>query len=212
MKNTIENKVISQITLCDIQNKIDYFQQVIQRTLVYIKKTKMQEIIGMIDITITFTTLLDLSKQLNKLKTASDSSVIILTLQYINNELSAIFKLYGTERLEDLMQICFGYKYITLEAEGVSKYEVLNNYFHPIYYKLININSETDQKTHSISSTTKSLDCFEIESSVKIFFIKIYGIKVLISNKQTNTHMMLYGTIDDIYIDFLYNDFIIVSI
>ena len=65
MKNTIENKVISQITLCDIQNKIDYFQQVIQRTLVYIKKTKMQEIIGMIDITITFTTLLDLSKQLN---------------------------------------------------------------------------------------------------------------------------------------------------
>ena len=40
MKNTIENKGISQNTLCDIQNKIDYFQQVIQRTLVYIKKTK----------------------------------------------------------------------------------------------------------------------------------------------------------------------------
>ena len=69
MKNTVDPPVISQTTLCDIQNKIEYFQQVIQRTLVYIKKTKMQEILGMMDITITFTTLLDLSKQLNKLKT-----------------------------------------------------------------------------------------------------------------------------------------------
>ena len=208
MKNTIENKGISQNTLCDIQNKIDYFQQVIQRTLVYIKKTKMQEILGMIDITITFTKLLELSKQLHKLKTITDQSVIILTLQYVNNELSAIFKLYGTERLEDLMQICFGYKYITPEPEDLSKYEVLNNYFHPIYYKLIHINSEIEQHTHNITPTTKSLDCFEIESSVKMFFIKIYGMKVLISNKQTNTHMMLYGIIDDIYIDFLHNDFI----
>ena len=127
---------------------------------------------------------MELSKQLHKLKTITDQSVIILTLQYVNNELSAIFKLYGTERLEDLMQICFGYKYITPEPEDLSKYEVLNNYFHPIYYKLIHINSEIEQHTHNITPTTKSLDCFEIESSVKMFFIKIYGMKVLISNKQ----------------------------
>ena len=40
--------------------------------------------------------------------TKTNTDVLINNLQIINNELSGLFKTFGTENLEDLLLICFG--------------------------------------------------------------------------------------------------------
>ena len=96
-----------------IERKMAFFQDTIQRTILHVQKNKMLDIIGVSELNNCINTLFELSKSIKDITEASINSNtdgVINTLQYINNELSTLFKLFGTELFEDLLWVCFGNK------------------------------------------------------------------------------------------------------
>jgi hypothetical protein len=140
----------------------------------------------------------------------TDNNVLLNYLQNINNELSSVLKIYGTESLDDLLLICFGNnnKVVYSEEEQL-KFDILKKYFHPISYKLA---KKEDVKSSNKSETNEekipNMSCYDISNSYKQFHIKVYGAKLLIHNSLTKKSLAIFGIVDDMVIDFLNNDFI----
>ena len=213
-----ENNQKNEDIVLLVEKKVDYFKDLIQKTIIHVQKNKYINILGLNEVNSCVDKLGEITKkievmmELNKLTPNTD--VLINNLQIINNDLSSLFKLFGTESLEDLLLICFGNnnKITTTELEN-SKFDLLKKYFHPISYKLItkNDDSKTNKKKpneEQIEDKTKNLDCFEILSNYKQFHIKIYGMKVYIYNSSLKKGLMVYGIIDDVIINFLNNKYV----
>ena len=93
-----------------VEKKIDFFKDVIQKTIINIQKNKVLDILGVGDVSTCIEKLGELSdklKELDELKKTNQEN-LINGLQLVNNELSGILKNYGTDSLEDLLLICFG--------------------------------------------------------------------------------------------------------
>ena len=96
-----------------IERKIAFFQDTIQRTILHVQKNKMLNIINVSEMNNCINVLFDLSKILNEIGTLDqenplNTDAVINKLQNINNELSTLFKMIGTELFEDFLWICFG--------------------------------------------------------------------------------------------------------
>lgn len=208
-----------------IYKKIAFFKDVIQKTVLHVQKNKQFEILGISDVTICIDKLQDLITKINSIehvindKTIIDYEDFINELQNINNELSILFKNYGTMNLEDLLMICFGNTQIFNNENEEYKFDLLKKYFHPISYKIMSIKNKNNKgKNKSLEKVDdhelqydenmKNLDCIDINSNYKQFFMKIYGIKLYLYNKAFKKGMFVYGFIDDIMLDFLNNKYI----
>ena len=102
----IKNKTSDIHTL--IARKITFFQDVIQKTILHVQKNKLINVLSIADVNHCANYLCDLSKKIQDVDDITDTEPVINTLQFINNELSGLFKTYGTESLEDLLWVCFG--------------------------------------------------------------------------------------------------------
>ena len=94
-----------------IERKMAFFQDTIQRTILHVQNNKMLEIISVSDLNNCINTLFELSKSIKDITEHainSNTDNVINTLQYINNELSLLFKIFGTESFEDFLWVCFG--------------------------------------------------------------------------------------------------------
>jgi len=133
---SIENK--------NIDKKIIYFQNIIQKTSLYIQKNKNLDILAISDVNNCMDILTNINNKIVNLKIVNNTTDIINVLQSINNDLSSVLKLYGTENLDDLLGICFGTNSLIMSEHDVdiNKYELLKKYFHPTSYKVINNKSE----------------------------------------------------------------------
>ena len=144
-----------------INDKIMYFQDIIQNTIISSQKYKFLDILSANDINICIQNLEILFNQLNQISFKIHSYVnenitpnideIVNSLQQINNELSSIIKNNGTNNLDDLVKICLGKdfekKYCPTQ-DLKDKYELLSKYLHPIGYKVIPWkNSEKSNKS-----------------------------------------------------------------
>ena len=195
-----------------VDKKINFFQEVIQKTFLYVHKNKILDILGIHDVNNCSNMLLLLSKQLKNLsdkihntKEYTDTDYIINELQNINNEISILFKSFGTETLDDLLYVCFGSNPLNLESNSeidLLKFELLKKYFHPISYKIM-IPKKDAKQEEQLSDKSKNLDCINISSSVKSFHLKVHGIQLIIHNSKQNTSLLINGTVDDICIDVL---------
>ena len=120
-----------------VEKKLDFFQDVIQKTIIHVQKNKMLDILGTNDVNTCINTLNILSDKIKKLVENMNiitTDLVINNLQTINNELSSLLKVYGTESLEDLLLICFGNSSsIITNEEELAKFNLLKKYFHPIY-------------------------------------------------------------------------------
>ena len=113
--------------------------------MVYIQKNKIFDILSISDVNNCINMLFELSDKLKDLikKTVlplKDTENIISELQIVNNELSGLSKLFGTESFEDLLSICFGNNSVnsyTINDGDKHKFELLKRYFHPTGYKLL---------------------------------------------------------------------------
>jgi ATP-dependent Lon protease len=200
-----------------VERKIDYFKDIIQKTIIHVQKNKSLNILGLNEVNTCVDKLCDISKKIENMndlyKTAPNTDVLIANLQIINNDLSSLFKLFGTDNLDDLLLICFGNNNkITVSELESSKFDLLKKYFHPISYKLITKNDENkgNKKKNNeeiVDDKIKNLDCFEIEHNYKQFHIKIYGIKVYVYNSFLKKGLMVYGIIDNIVLNFLSNKY-----
>ena len=110
-------------------------------------------------------------------------------LQEKNNNISKLIKVYGTNNLEDLIEICLGKAYL-LEIKTNNCYEILNKYGLPIKYTIIDVNdSQTTgkDKIYTKLDIIKSLDnftCIELINSSNNFFIDVHGLHLILRNKD----------------------------
>ena len=185
-----------------VEKKIIFFQDIIQKTLLYIQQNKLLNILGVSEVNSCISTLCSFDKQIKEPLQLSQIDNAINSLQIINNELSGLFKLFGTNSFSDLLFVCFGSNnndcYAKTEQE-FSKIELLKKYFHPTSYK---INSKTATELH------QNLACSDLSLIAKQFYMKVHGIQVVIFNYSTKRSLIINGYVDDILIDILNNKFI----
>ena len=222
MTQIITQKKVSNDIILLISKKILFFEDVIQKTILHVQKNKMLDIIGISEVNNCIHLLFELSKSIKEINIASlekeNTDNAINILQNINNELSSLFKIYGTELFEDLLWICFGNNsinaYATTDLEK-QKFELIKKYFHPTSYKILNSNlnkgsdksltEETAAATSVLSEKSKNLDAIDVNIKVKPFHLKVYGIQVVVHNKKS---LIIYGIVDDIIIELLDNLYI----
>ena len=90
-----------------VEKKIEFFKDVIQKTIIRIQKNKILDILGISDVSSCIEKLGELSKKIEEMTGQKITSTdgVINSLQLINNELSSLLKNYGTENFEDLLLI-----------------------------------------------------------------------------------------------------------
>ena len=185
-----------------INKKIVFFNNIIQQTILHVKKNKSLNILKETDVDNCIYMLINLNKKINELNNSIlihfNKDIIISQLQVINNDMSSILKLYGTDSFENLLLICFGNnKYINTEENNL-KYELLKKYFHPTSYKVLN--NETNEYTN--------FECNDIILTHNEFHYKLTGIKVYIYNSIINKYIIIYGILDCVVVDLLNDKYI----
>lgn len=222
-EKNIKKESISKSTndvLFLVEKKIDFFKDVIQKTIIHVQKNKTLDILGISDVSTCIEKLGELSKKIEEMGSLSITStdIIINNLQIINNELSSLLKSFGTDSLEDLLLICFGNNNkITTNEKEYNKFELLKKYFHPTSYKVITKKDQCeiggtekkvifDKKKEEID--IPNLSCLDVQIAYKQFHMKVYGIKVYIHSIPLKKSLLVYGIIDDIVICFLNNRYI----
>jgi hypothetical protein len=207
-----ETNKIDDILLL-VEKKIEFFKDIIQKTILHVQKNKLLEILAVNDVNLCVEKLLDIDIKINELTlmNINNTEMIVNNLQTINNELSTIFKNYGTTNLEDLLLICFGNNSkISNSDKEYNKFELLKKYFHPISYKVIGKKEDNKKKVKMSDNEDKmnNLDCFDISSEYKQYYVKVYGIKLYIYNNFLKKGLLIYGVVDDVNIKILNNEFI----
>jgi ATP-dependent Lon protease len=209
----------------DLNNLVDkkllFFQDIIQKTIIHVQKNKMLDILGISEVNNCIQLLNQISEKMRNLldnikKITPDAA--ISSLQTINNDLSGLFKAYGTDSLDDLLSICFGNNQsLIMTPEEYSKYEIMKKYFHPTGYKVVlskhveeesSKNNKSVQMEDSVNDKMKNLDCFDIFSTVKSFHMKVYGMKVYLYHSSQKKNLLVYGIVDDVIMQFYNNSFI----
>ena len=212
IKKEINNKTNNIDMSVLVERKIDFFKDVIQKTIIHVQKNKILDILGISDVNNCIEKSGELSKKIkeNNDKKNQHTDSLINNLQFINNEISSLLKNYGTESLEDLLLICFGSNNkITTDEKENDKFELLKKYFHPTSYKVFNRKEDFKQnKQDECDEVTPNLSCFDISNAYKHFHMKVYGIKLYIHNINLKKTLIIYGIVDDVIIDFLNNKFI----
>lgn len=197
-----------------IEKKILFFQDIIQKTNLHVQKNKILDIIGISEVNNCINTLFELSnkiKAINEEVIKNNTDNVINILQTINNELSSLFKIYGTESFEDLLWICFGNNSVnTYAISDMDKYkfELLKKYFHPTSYKIIGPKKEGKTDDCVLNEKSKNLEGADVNIRVKPFHLKVYGIQLIVHNPQHNKSLIITGIVEDIMIDFLNNKFL----
>ena len=193
-----------------IHNKKLYFDDVIQNTVLHIQNNKMLDILGMSEMEMCIEILSDLSEKLREMDSLVDNENILNGLQEVNDELSSLFKKFGTLCFEQLLCICFGNLH-EIAINEPSKYDLLKKYFHPTGYKVVVKREHSkNKKGEEIidDEDTRNLDCFDIYDMHKQFHIKVYGLKVYIYDTKSKKELMIFGTMDDVMIEYLNNEYL----
>ena len=198
------------------REKIDFYYNVIMNTFMSSEKYKLMNIMTLNDANSCVSSLEKLN---NLLRTCdSDNGDILDTLQFINNSLSNVIKLFGTYRIDDLILICFGkafYQKNILNNENYDKYKLLSRFCHPINYKILNWNNKKNQKRQEkgekapiqknklvddnmIIERAENFECFDLARTNQNFKIRISGLKFIIHSPENKQTIVIFCVVDDI--------------
>jgi len=187
-----------------------FFENVIQKTILYAQKIKILDVLGTREINKCIQLLHELDDSLKDLiekKNDITTERLITSLQEINNDLSAIFKQYGTESLDDLLIICFGPNAIDDNIYKNEELEILRNFFHPISYisftssSSVSTSPQPEYEKEDSSLNSYIMECTEISHSTKKFHLKVYGANIIIFEKSTKKSLSIIGFFDDIVLE-----------
>jgi ATP-dependent Lon protease len=199
--------------------QLQYFHSLIQKTLMSVQKYKQLDIIGANELNQATHNLekkyAEVSKCIMLLKNKTNFPKIRTDLETIRNEINNLFKLYGTENIHDLLNVAFGDDYLSTVHWDTDKYNILENHFHPIHFKIIPWKTERPVTSASyIISIEKNkivddtmiveksihLDCFDLCRTNDTFQTKVYGIKVAFHNETEKKTIIVSGLVDDLLI------------
>ena len=199
-------------------NKIHNFQSMITNTILAVQRYKTNDIVGASELNICIQGLEGLYAELNILKSMItnekhlDFDEILTRLQKINNELSSIFRNFGTQNIEDLIVVAFASDFIkkNITAENKDKYELIQKYVHPISYKAMTWKDDGNKKILAknrivedfmIVESAENFECFDLARTSNKFNTKVYGIKVAIKNQDERKTLIVSGLVDDIIVN-----------
>jgi ATP-dependent Lon protease len=235
----IDGKLMKHNIYNTFENKINYFQEIIRKTILSAYKYKRLDVIGTTELNHCINSLENLFMSLNnilipiKQKHKLDINNITDKLQDVNNEIATLFKMIGTEDFEDLIKICFGNEYIhkNILPNYSNKYEIISKYTHPISYKVLDWKQDkkNDKKNDKpndkqiikknrivedfmIVESSENLDCFDLARNSKKFQTKVYGIKISLHDSKQKKTMIISAITDDIMLNCLNYPYITNSI
>jgi endopeptidase La len=205
----------------NVSRKIEYYKEIIQKTIGSIQKYKVYEVVTANDVNLCIKSLEQYYGELDSLNVSDDKNHIVNRLQYINDELSGIFKIFGTMDIEDVLTICYGVNFISTISASES-WSVLKKYVHPINYKILkwkhdmtpNIKSSQQIPRNRIVDDMmivehgKTLDCFDLARTSSVFYVKVYGIKVIFHNFKEKSTLILSCIVDDVLMSCIDEDFV----
>ena len=211
------------------KNKIDSFQSMINKTILAIQSYKNYDILSPSEINICIKNLEEIYIELEKLsKMVShnfDIDDVVSRLQNINDELSNIFRTFGTRDVEDLLMVCFGSNYLETQIndENINKWNIIKQFVHPIGYKILNWKTEQKKSNENVLAKNKivedfmivevsqTFDCFDLARTSNNFQTKVYGIKISFQNVIQKKTLILCGVVDDVLLNCFNEDFIIIK-
>ena len=99
------------------KEKIDYYFSIITDTILWVEKYKVNDIINASDLNVCIQNLENIYIELTNIKDTLNSSKknteqIIKKLQKINDELSMLFKTFGTKNIKYILDICHGPQFL----------------------------------------------------------------------------------------------------
>jgi len=214
MNDTKKNMSTSNDLLEIINRKLACYEDIIQKTSINIKKNKLLDIINVNDTMLCLNKLEIINKKINDInkKKTKDIDYTINQLQIINNDISSVIKIYGTQNLEDCLIICFGninfLNILKNDTYILEKYNLLKKYFHPISYKVLSKVSANKSNAFVNENTLTNMDCIDIPKNEKNFYMNIYGVQLYISHNETQQSILITGILDDVNISCLNNIYI----
>lgn len=178
----------------------DKIKKILIETIIFIKNYLINDIITTTIYNNSIEQIETIIKNINK-----------TNIQTIKKDFKNVLKLCGTKNLDDLLDVLnFNYK-------TNDKLKILIKYFHPInfiIYKTKNNKKNILSKLNIVNNDkilklSKNYECFNLGRTSKNFFIQVYGIKLILSNKE-NT-IIIDGIIDDIPLTCIKNNIFIVN-
>ena len=221
-----------------IKTKINYYIEIVENTIIYVQKYKVLDILNssklneaiqkLLDVNSSLMVLLDYTKTNKNFKNKDE---ILDKLQNINNELSFIFRSYGTKNIADVLNVVFGPSYIENSHFDDSRFSLIKKFIHPVSYKVLDWkpNSKNDKSDKTriarnkivedfmIVETAKSLDCFDLARTSNVFQTKVYGVKICFQNYANGKTLIICGISDEIILQccsekFIYDQLRLINI
>lgn len=208
--------------------KIVSLQNIIKRTIIAVQRYKTLDVFGANELNVCVQSLEECFTTLRILHNHSEAklteSAIVSQLQDVTNELSALFRTFGTESIEDLLGVCFGTDYAADHfntPQLSTRYALMKEHVHPIGYKIMawKADTQTDNNPATlhknrivedfmIVETGENLDCFDLARTSKSFQTKVYGVKFSIQNPVQRRTLIVCGLVDDVMLQCLDYEFI----
>ena len=211
-----------------ITAKIVSLQTIIKRTIIAAQRYKTMDVFGANELNVCVQSLEACFTTLSSLQCDNESelteSAIVAQLQNITNDLSGLFRTFGTELIDDLLSVCFGTDYASTKFDTPqlrARYAVMKEHVHPIGYKMMAWKADTQTQTDApplrknrivedfmIVESGDNLDCFDLARTSKSFQTKVYGVKFSIQNPEKRRTLIVCGLVDDIMLQCLDFEFI----
>lgn len=219
-----KNLFLKKTNITDnVMKRVEVLRSIVQKTIVSAQHYKSMDVLGTNELKSCLDSLhrifvnLDLLSTSIESKSSKNVNSVLDDLQKITNDISGIFKSYGTKKLEDLLMVCFSSDYYknlfdSYDEHKQNKMEILNNYCHPISYKTLtwkedptenpsNIKKNRIVDDNMIVKDADSLECFDLARTSKNFHTKVYGIKIAFRNYELKKTIVICALIDDIMLE-----------
>ena len=195
-KNQSHTKEILQL----VDKKYNFFQNLIQKTVLHVETSKFFDILAVSDMNRCVKMLKPVHSSLESMYTSvkeNTTEVVLKNLQDINNEISSVLRMFGTHTFDDLLQVCVGTNTSVMNTNE-QVMTLLKKYFHPVGYCVI-----------SNKYAPKQIKCEDLMSTNLKYHMKVYGIKLIIYDEINSKTIQLTGILDDVVIDMLTDEYVI---
>ena len=139
-----------------IERRIIDLQEIVKRTIIAVQRYKTLDVFGANELNVCVQSLESCFITLGALQNPGGAklteSAIVSQLQDVTNELSALFRTFGTESIEDLLSVCFGADYAATHfntPELSVRYALMKEHVHPIGYKIMAWKADTQTKDNA---------------------------------------------------------------
>jgi ATP-dependent Lon protease len=231
IKITIEQKNNESTHLANkikIQEKIDFFFTIITETIISVEKYKTNDILSASELNLCIQNLENIYKDLKNIENSiqskhSNTKQVISKLQTINDEISIVFKTFGTNKIKNVLTVCYGNDFIHKIQHNLDKekLELILNFVQPISYKILPWKNKPKNKNTTnkiiknkiiedfmIVEMGENLDCYDLCRTSNNFYTKVFGIKVVFQNTEKKNTIIICGVLTELLLSCLKNTFI----